>query len=64
MFAGLGTMGVMTTRNDEPERASRPFDRERDGFVFGEGAVIAVVESAKHARRRQKVPYARLAGGA
>ena len=64
MFAGLGAMGAMSTRNDDPAGASRPFDAMRDGFVFGEGAVVAVVETAEHARRRGKTPYARLAGGA
>jgi len=64
MFAGLATMGALSKRNDEPAAASRPFDAERDGFVFSEGAVVAVVESATHARRRGKVPYASIAGGA
>ena len=52
MFAGLANMGPLSERNDEPERASRPFDADRDGFVFGEGAVVLVVESAAHARAR------------
>jgi 3-oxoacyl-[acyl-carrier-protein] synthase II len=64
MFAGLGRMGALSKRNDDPAAASRPFDADRDGFVFGEGAVLAVVESAEHAARRGATPYATLAGGA
>lgn len=64
MFAGLERMGALSKRNDDPAAASRPFDAERDGFVFGEGAVLAVVESAEHAARRGATPYATLAGGA
>ncbi|GHF31829.1 3-oxoacyl-[acyl-carrier-protein] synthase 2 [Amycolatopsis bartoniae] len=64
MFAGLTNMGALSTRNDDPERASRPFDADRDGFVFGEGAVIHVLESAEHARARGARPYAAVAGGA
>ncbi|TAM82373.1 MAG: beta-ketoacyl-[acyl-carrier-protein] synthase II [Jatrophihabitans sp.] len=64
MFAGLITMGALSRRNEDPERASRPFSADRDGFVFGEGAVVFVVESAEHAARRGARAYARLAGGA
>lgn len=64
MFTGLSNMGALSRRNDEPEHASRPFDAGRDGFVFGEGAVVAVVESARHARARGASPYAEIAGGA
>lgn len=64
MFAGLSSLKAMSRRNDEPDRASRPFDADRDGFVYGEGAVLAVVESAGHARRRGATPYAAIAGGA
>ena len=64
MFAGLSMMGAMSRRNDEPARASRPFDADRDGFVYGEGAVLAVVESAAHARQRGARAYACIAGGA
>ncbi|BCJ34688.1 hypothetical protein Athai_21910 [Actinocatenispora thailandica] len=64
MFAGLARMGALSTRNDDPAAASRPFDADRDGFVFGEGAVLAVLESAEHAARRGATPYATLAGGA
>lgn len=56
MFAGLSTMGALSRRNDEPQRASRPFDADRDGFVFGEGAVVLVLESAAHAAARDAVP--------
>ncbi|MFN8162309.1 MAG: beta-ketoacyl-ACP synthase II [Solirubrobacterales bacterium] len=64
VFAGLSNMGPLSERNDEPGRASRPFDSDRDGFVFGEGAVLMVVESAAHAEARGAVPYGRIAGGA
>jgi 3-oxoacyl-[acyl-carrier-protein] synthase II len=64
MFAGLANMGPLSERNDEPERASRPFDADRDGFVFGEGAVLLVVESAAHAREREARVYGSVAGGA
>ncbi len=64
MFAGLSNMGPLSERNEEPEAASRPFDSDRDGFVFGEGAVAMVVESAEHAEARGAEPYGRLAGAA
>ncbi|HET9718962.1 MAG TPA: beta-ketoacyl-ACP synthase II [Solirubrobacteraceae bacterium] len=64
MFAGLARMGAMSERNEEPERASRPFDAERDGFVFGEGSVLLVVESAAHAAARSAPVYGAIAGGA
>jgi 3-oxoacyl-[acyl-carrier-protein] synthase II len=64
MFTGLSAMGAMSRRNNEPARASRPFDADRDGFVYGEGAVLAVVESATHARQRGARAYASIAGGA
>ncbi len=64
MFTGLSTMGALSTRNDAPEQASRPFDTDRDGFVFGEGAVVFVVESAAHAAARGASPYMEVSGGA
>jgi 3-oxoacyl-[acyl-carrier-protein] synthase II len=51
-IAGFASMRALSTRNDEPERASRPWDRDRDGFVMGEGAGIVVLEELEHARRR------------
>jgi 3-oxoacyl-[acyl-carrier-protein] synthase II len=64
MFAGLTAMGALSKRNEDPAGASRPFDADRDGFVFGEGAVIAVLESAAHAAGRGARAYAALTGGA
>ncbi len=64
MFAGLAKMGPLSERNDAPERASRPFDADRDGFVFGEGAVVVVVESAAHAAARGARVYGTVAGAA
>jgi len=64
MFAGLIPTGALSRRNDDPAGASRPFDADRDGFVYGEGAVVAVVESEEHAARRGATRYAVLAGGA
>jgi 3-oxoacyl-[acyl-carrier-protein] synthase II len=64
MFAGLSLMGPLSERNDTPAEASRPFDAERDGFVYGEGACVLVVESARHARERGATAYGRVLGGA
>ncbi|MEP7028523.1 MAG: beta-ketoacyl-ACP synthase II [Candidatus Eisenbacteria bacterium] len=61
-IAGFCSMKAMSTRNDEPTRASRPFDAERDGFVMGEGAVILVLETAEHAARRGAPVICELAG--
>lgn len=61
-MAGFAQMRALSTRNDEPEAASRPFDKGRDGFVFGEGAGVLVLERADYAAARGKAPYAVLAG--
>ncbi len=63
-FAALNNMGALSRRNDDPTRASRPFDANRDGFVFGEAAGVAVIESAEHAAARGATPIAEVAGGA
>jgi 3-oxoacyl-[acyl-carrier-protein] synthase II len=61
-MAGFAAMRAMSTRNDEPERASRPFDKGRDGFVLGEGAAALVLERADSAAARGATVHARLAG--
>lgn len=61
-IAGFNSMKALSTRNDEPEKASRPFDLDRDGFVMGEGAAIVVIESLEHARARGAHIWAELAG--
>ena len=63
-FAALANMGALSKRNDEPEKASRPFDADRDGFVFGEAAAVLVVEAAEHAEARGATILAEIAGGA
>jgi 3-oxoacyl-[acyl-carrier-protein] synthase II len=63
-FAALSNMGALSKRNDDPEGASRPFDRTRDGFVFGEGAGVLVIESAGHALERGATIYAEVIGAA
>lgn len=63
-LAAFAAMRAMSTRNDDPERASRPWDKARDGFVLGEGAGIVVLERAEHAQARGARVYARLAGAA
>src|SRR5436305_8542214 len=61
-MAAFASMRAMSTRNDDPERASRPWDTARDGFVLGEGSGVVVLERADHARARGARVYARLAG--
>ncbi len=61
-MAAFANMRALSRRNDEPERASRPWDRDRDGFVLGEGAAALVIESAEHASARGARVYAEVAG--
>jgi 3-oxoacyl-[acyl-carrier-protein] synthase II len=61
-IAAFARMGALSSRNDEPERASRPFDAERDGFVIGEGAGCVVLESLERARARGTTVYGEVAG--
>jgi 3-oxoacyl-[acyl-carrier-protein] synthase II len=61
-LAGFSAMKALSRRNDQPERASRPFDRDRDGFVMSEGAGICVVEELEHAKKRGAKIYCELTG--
>ena len=61
-MSGFAAMKALSTRNDEPERASRPFDKDRDGFVMGEGAGTVILEELEHAKKRGANILAELTG--
>jgi 3-oxoacyl-[acyl-carrier-protein] synthase II len=61
-MAGFASMKALSTRNDDPAKASRPYDKDRDGFVLGEGGGVIVIESLEHAQARGAKIYAELAG--
>src|SRR5678816_4304647 len=61
-IGGFGALRALSTRNDEPARASRPFDKDRDGFIVGEGAGVLILEEYESARRRGARIYAELVG--
>jgi 3-oxoacyl-[acyl-carrier-protein] synthase II len=62
VFDGYSSMGVLSTKNEVPEEASRPFDMNRDGFVMGEGSAVLVLETLEHAEKRGAKPLALLSG--
>src|SRR5205085_12293207 len=61
-IGGFANMGALSTRNDDPASASRPFDKDRDGFVMGEGAGVVVLEEMEHALRRSAKIYGEVVG--
>ena len=61
-LSGFGSMKALSSRNDEPEKASRPFDKDRDGFVMSEGSGVVVIEELEHAKKRGAEIYCELSG--